>query len=79
MIEKYLEFDDEACRREMRNEIRRFIRKHILSWIPEWNKDVQAHSKTLSFKGVGTLILACSEDLFNILGDGECSQGKLKN
>lgn len=79
MIEKYLEFDDEACRREMRNEIRRFIRKHILSWIPEWNKDVQAHSKTISFKGVGTLILACSEDLYTMLGDTECNQGKLKN
>ncbi|MGE5420782.1 MAG: molecular chaperone [Chloroflexota bacterium] len=79
MIEKYLEFDDEACRREMRNEIRRFIRKHILSWIPEWNKDVQAHSKTLSFKGVGTLILACSEDLFKMLAEGECNTGKLKN
>lgn len=66
MIEKYLEFDDEACRREMKNEIRRFIKKHILSWVPEWNKDIQAHSKTLSFKGVGTLILACSEDLVAI-------------
>lgn len=66
MIEKYLEFDDEACRREMKNEIRRFIKKHILSWVPEWNKDIQAHSKTLSFKGVGTLILACSEDLLSI-------------
>lgn len=73
MIEKYLEFEDEACKREMGNEIRRFIRKHILSWIPEWNKDIQAHSKTLSFKGVGTLILACSEDILSIFkGDG-CS------
>jgi TorA maturation chaperone TorD len=66
MIEKYLEFDDEACRNEMRNEIRRFINKHILSWIGEWNKDVQVHSKTLSFKGVGTLILACSEDILSM-------------
>lgn len=66
MIEKYLEFDDDACRREMKNEIRRFLKKHILSWIPEWNKDVQTHAKTLSFKGVGTLILACSEDLASI-------------
>lgn len=67
MIEKYIEFDDEACRTEMKNEIKRFINKHILSWIPEWNKDVQAHSKTLSFKGVGTLILACSEDIISVL------------
>lgn len=79
MIEKYLEFDDEACRREMRNEIKRFIRKHMLSWIPEWNKDVQAHSRTLGFKGVGTLILACSEDLFNMLSEQDCGSARLKS
>ncbi|HEX2968821.1 MAG TPA: molecular chaperone TorD family protein [Bacteroidales bacterium] len=78
MIEKYLEFDDEACRREMRNEIRRFINKHILSWIPEWNKDIQVHSKTLSFKGVGTLILACSEDLVTLLNEAD-GGNKIKN
>jgi putative dimethyl sulfoxide reductase chaperone len=66
MIEKFLEFDDEACRNEMKNEIRRFINTHVLSWIREWNKDVQVHSRTLGFKGVGTLILACSEDLLSI-------------
>ncbi|HLN21677.1 MAG TPA: molecular chaperone TorD family protein [Bacteroidales bacterium] len=71
MIEQYTELDDEACRGEMRNEIRRFINKHILSWIPEWNKDVQVHAKTLSFKGVGTLILACIEDILSIIAEGE--------
>ncbi|HLN54645.1 MAG TPA: molecular chaperone TorD family protein [Bacteroidales bacterium] len=74
MVEKYLEFDDEACKNEMKNEIRRFINKHILSWIREWNKDVQAHSKTLSFKGVGTLILACSEDLLTIFKEEKSSK-----
>lgn len=66
MIEKYLEFDDEACRREMRNEIKRLINNHILSWVPEWNKDVQAHSRTLGFKGVAMLIQACNEDILSI-------------
>src|SRR5450759_3370643 len=67
LIDKYLVLDDEACRGEMRKEIRRFIDQHILSWIPEWNKKVQAHSNTLCFKGIGTLILACSEDIFTLL------------
>lgn len=71
MIEKYLEFDDEACKREMKNEIRRFINSHILSWIPEWVKDVQVHSQTLGFKGVGTLILACSEDILSEVSQEE--------
>jgi TorA maturation chaperone TorD len=69
LIEKYIEFDDEVCRNEMKNEIIRFIRNHILSWINEWNKDVQVHSKTLSFKGVGTLIVACSEDILSVLNN----------
>ena len=64
LIDKYLVLDDEACRGEMRNEIRRFINHHILSWVPEWNKKVQTYANTLSFKGIGNLILACSEDIF---------------
>lgn len=64
LIDKYLVLDDEACQCEMRNEIRRFINHHILSWVPEWNKKVQTYANTLSFKGIGNLILACSEDIF---------------
>ena len=66
LIDKYLALDDEACLGEMKNEIHRFINQHILSWIPEWNKTVQIHSNTLCFKGIGTLIIACSEDIFSI-------------
>ena len=64
LVDKYLVMDDEACRGEMRKEIRRFINHHILSWIPQWNKRIQNDAKTLSFKGIGNLILACSEDIF---------------
>jgi putative dimethyl sulfoxide reductase chaperone len=67
LIEKYLVIDDEACRIEMRTEIRRFIDFHLLSWVGEWNKKIQVHSKTLCFKGIGTLILACTEDIFALL------------
>jgi TorA maturation chaperone TorD len=67
LIEKYLVFDDEACRDEMKSEILRYINNHILSWVPEWNEKIQLHSNTLSFKGIGTLILACIEDIFALL------------
>lgn len=67
MIEKYLDMDDEFCNTEMRNEIRRFIDQHIMSWIPEWNENLQEHAKTLSYKGIGTLIFSCIEDLYSIL------------
>ncbi len=64
LIDKYIVMDDEACRGELRKEIRRFINSHILSWVPVWNNRVQSNAKTLSFKGIGNLILACSEDIF---------------
>ena len=69
MIDKYLLMDDEFCLVEMRNEIRRFINKHLLSWISYWNDKMQQHSKTLCYKGVATLIYACVEDIFAILGN----------
>ncbi len=67
LVEKYMTLDDEACRREMRNEIRRFLDQHILSWIYEWNRRVQENSFTISYKGIASLILACSEDIHSIL------------
>jgi TorA maturation chaperone TorD len=67
LIEKYLEFDDETCEKEMKNEICRFIDQHILSWVPDWNQHIQEHANTLSYKGIGTLILACIEDLYSIM------------
>jgi len=67
LIDKYLVLDDAACRGEMRNEIRRFINYHILSWVREWNNKIQSYANTLSFKGIGNLILSCSEDIFMIL------------
>jgi putative dimethyl sulfoxide reductase chaperone len=82
LVEKYLDFDDEACKSEMRNEIRRFIDHHIFTWIHKWNNKIQSESNTLCYKGIGTLILACSEDIFSLLnGDSTTSQpgGNLKN
>jgi TorA maturation chaperone TorD len=67
LIDRYKVLDDEVCRVEMRKEIRRFINHHILSWVSEWNKKVQVHSNTFCYKGIGTLILACAEDIFTIL------------
>jgi len=67
MVDKYIILDDEACQIEMKKEIQRFISLHMLSWIPEWNKKIQANANTLCFKGIGTLIQACTEDIYSIL------------
>jgi TorA maturation chaperone TorD len=71
LLEKYMILDDEACRGEMKKEIRRFLSQHLLWWLPEWNERVQSNSKTLCFKGIGTLILACCEDIYSILDQKE--------
>jgi TorA maturation chaperone TorD len=67
LTDKYLQIDDEPSCREMRNEIRRFIDHHLLSWIPKWNENIQENAHTLCYKGIGTLIHACVEDIYTIL------------
>lgn len=71
LVDKYIALDDYACRGEMKKEIRRFIDQHLLWWLPEWNKKVQIHSATMCFKGIGTLILACCEDIYQMLAPEE--------
>jgi TorA maturation chaperone TorD len=65
--DKYIAIDDEACRSEMKKEIRRFIKVHILSWLPEWNMRIQEYAGTLCYKGISTLIYAVCEDINNIM------------
>jgi TorA maturation chaperone TorD len=67
MVEKYTVMDDPACRIEMRREIRRYLDNHILSWVPSWNDKMQIYSHTLCYKAIGTLIYACSQDIYGIL------------
>jgi TorA maturation chaperone TorD len=69
LIEKYMVLEDDACRIEMRGEIRRFIKQHILSWVALWHESIQRHAKTLCYKGISTLIYACVEDLYRVLGE----------
>ena len=71
MIEKYLVLEDDPCRVEMRNEIRRFINHHLLPWVPQWNEQMQEHANTLIYKGIGTLIHACIEDIDSVLSSSD--------
>jgi len=69
LIENYLLLEDDVCKAEMRKEIIRFIDKHILSWIPKWNELVQKNAMTMCYKGIGTLIYACAEDISNVMSE----------
>ena len=53
----------------MRSEIVRFIDHHLLSWLREWNSKIQEGSETLCYKGIGTLIVAVTEDLRSVFSD----------
>jgi TorA maturation chaperone TorD len=66
MTDKYLQLDDIPCRTEMQKEIHRFIDSHILQWLPEWNDRVQDNALSIYYRGIGYLILACVEDLYEI-------------
>lgn len=67
LIDKYISFEDEVCRCEMRKEIKRFISQHIMSWLPEWNNRIREFSLTNCYKGIATLIHASCEDIFAIM------------
>jgi len=75
MIEKYLVLEDDPCRVEMRKEIRRFINQHLLPWVPHWNEQMQEHANTLIYKGIGTLIHACIEDIDSVLSSSDNPAG----
>ena len=67
LIEKYLELDDKACNTEMSKEVKRFIDEHIFPWVPQWNESIQENARTNSYRGIGTLVLACAEDIYSIM------------
>jgi len=67
LVEKCIDIDDEPSCREMKGEIRRFIDQHILQWISVWDESVQQNAGTLCYKGISTLIYACTEDIYSLL------------
>ncbi len=67
LTDKYITIDDHVSRAELGNEIRRFIEKHILSWISDWCNMVQEKARTLCYKGIAKLIHACVEDVHTIV------------
>jgi len=67
LIDRCMKLDDGPRYIKMKREIRQFINQHILSWIPEWNQKIQESAHTLCYKGIGTLIHACVEDIYEIL------------
>lgn len=67
MLEKYSELDDEACHLELQKDIKKFIEKHIQPWIRDWNNDIQQSAISDFYKGVGYLVVACTQDIYHLV------------
>jgi TorA-specific chaperone len=67
LIDKYITFEDEACRIEMAREIRRFISNHIMTWLPAWYERMQETAGSMCYKGIATLIYASCEDISEMM------------
>lgn len=67
MLEKYLDIEDNACHRELQKDIKKFIDTHIQAWIKEWNNDVQQNAISDFYRGVGYLVVACTQDVYHLV------------
>ena len=67
MLEKYDELEDNACHRELQKDIKKFIETHIQTWIRDWNNDIQQNAISDFYKGVGYLVVACTQDVFYLV------------
>lgn len=67
MLEKYDELEDNVCHMELQKDIKKFIEIHIQTWIREWNNDVQQNAISDFYKGVGYLVVACTQDVYHLV------------
>lgn len=67
LLSKYPELEDDVCRQEISNDLVKFIDKYISPWINDWNRNIQEHSVSNFYKGIGYLTVACIEDVYSLM------------
>jgi TorA maturation chaperone TorD len=67
MLEKYIAIEDNACHRELQKDIKKFIDNHIKPWIRDWNADIQQKAISDFYRGVGYLVVACTQDVYYLV------------
>jgi TorA maturation chaperone TorD len=67
LVEKFLSGNFNENKKFIPDETRLFINEHLISWVPQWNDDVQRHALTMGYKGIALLILSSIEDIDNII------------
>ena len=73
LLEKYHEIEDGICKKELTNDLIKFIEKHLDTWIYSWNQRVQINAGSDFYKGIGFLIISCIKDLSHILNTANFS------
>lgn len=71
LLAKYPELEDEVCRKEIRNDLVRFIERFINPWISDWNTNIQEHSASNLYRGIGHLTVACLEDVYSLMKNSD--------
>lgn len=66
MVDRFINLEDNPSISEMQKEILRFIDLHLLSWLHKWENAVQENARSMCYKGISSLIYACTEDIYNI-------------
>jgi len=67
LVEKFINENINEYKNIIPDEIRLFIKEHLISWVPQWNEDVQRHALTMGYKGIALLTLSSIEDIDNII------------
>lgn len=67
LIEKYFDMDDGICKKEIKTDIKKFIKTHLVSWVSDWNRYIQINASSNLYKGIGYLINACITDLYSLI------------
>lgn len=67
LLQKYRELEDDVCRKEVREDLIKFIETYIKPWINKWNLSVQENAESDFYKGIAYLTLSGIEDIYSTL------------
>ncbi len=77
LLEKMGETDDKICRLELEKDIAGFISDHLITWIPEWNRDVQKNGASEFYRGIGYMVTASLDDIMEVMHSQGCRNSPL--
>jgi len=65
LLDKFIELDDDICRKEISKDLIKYLESFINPWIRDWNTAVQKNAGSVFYKGIAYLITAGMEDIYS--------------